>query len=218
MRNKDALDFFGVMSRNSDDPKSVKLAHASDFSQMDADFILRYANSKTRILDLGSGTGLVLNKMYDKVGAITAVEPFAAFSKFIVTSGNVAIANKTFDEFSPENGSYDLVTVFGTMHYFNEAEAFAIYQKFLPALKENGKIIVKNQFGIHDDITVEGYSEELKRNYFAQYRHIAKEIGLLERAGYSQVRFFDIYPPECNRWENTHFFAIVADKHCVPDK
>lgn len=216
MRNKEALDFFRDMSQNSDDPKSVKLAHVSDFSQMDATFILSYTHARTRILDLGSGTGLVLNKIYDKVGSITAVEPFEDFSKFIVKSDNIIIVNKTFDEIQVERMEYDLVTIFGTMHYFNEAEASGIYRKFLPALKEGGKIIIKNQFGIREDVIVEGYSEELKRKYFAQYRHVDKEIDLLVDAGYRNAIIYDIYPPECNRWSNTHFYAIVADKPSYP--
>lgn len=211
MNNKEALDFFLCLSQNSNDPQSVKFS-INDFSQMDANFILRYSNHLTRILDLGSGTGLILNKLYDKVGAITAVEPFESFSKFLVKSANISVINKTFAEIQAEKMAYDLVTIFGTMHYFNESEALGLYQKFLPALKEGGKIIVKNQFGIREDVTVEGYSEELKCNYFAQYRHLDKEIGLLERVGYYNVKAFDIYPPECNRWDNTHFFAIVAEK------
>lgn len=62
MENKEALGFFRKMSERSDDPKSVKLAKASDFSQMDAAFILNYADVNSTILDLGSGTGLIVNK------------------------------------------------------------------------------------------------------------------------------------------------------------
>lgn len=215
MNNKEALDFFRYLSENSNDPQSVKFS-VNDFSQADADFILRYANLQTRILDLGCGTGLILNKLYDKVGTITAVEPFESFSKFLVKSAKITVINKTFEEVHPERRAYDLVTIFGTMHYFNESEARGIYTKFFPALKEGGKIIIKNQFGIYEDVTVERYSEELKQNYFAQYRHIEKEINLLENAGYRNVKSFDIYPPECNRWNNTHFYAIVADKPIIP--
>ena len=96
MENKDAFQFFKSMSQKSNDPKSVKLANASDFSQMDADFIMRFANEKSTLLDLGSGTGLIINKIYDKVGFITAVEPFPEFTKFIYPSENIAVVNQTF--------------------------------------------------------------------------------------------------------------------------
>jgi hypothetical protein len=107
---------------------------------------------------------------------------------------------------------FDLVTIFGTMHYFSEREAVEIYTKYYPYLKEKGKLIVKNQFGVSEDVIVEGYSEEQKANYFACYRHIKKEQKILETIGYKNVEVHDIYPPECNRWDNTHFYAIVAEK------
>jgi SAM-dependent methyltransferase len=212
MENKDALDFFHNMSEKSQDPKSVKLANSSDFSSLDADFILKYADKNTNILDLGSGTGLIVNKIYDKVGHVTAVEPFPSFTKFIVPSDNVTVVNKTFDEFTIERTDYDIITVFGVMHYFNESESVEIYKKFYSALRTGGRIIIKNQFGVQEDVVVEGYSEEQKSNYYAQYRYIEKEVSNLSSLGYNNVVVVDIYPPECNRWENTHFYAIVAEK------
>lgn len=47
---------------------------------------------------------------------------------------------------------------------------------------------------------------------FASYRHIDKETLLLENIGYKNIKVVDIYPPEANRWDNTHFYAIVAEK------
>lgn len=212
MENKDAFHFFKLMSQNSNDPQSVKLANASDFSQMDADFIMKYANNESTILDLGSGTGLIVNKIYNKIKAITAVEPFPEFTKFIHSSDNVTIVNQTFEDFEVIRADYDLVTIFGTMHYFNEKEAEAIYKKFYSALKKGGKLIVKNQFGVSEDVIVEGFSEEQQCNYYAQYRQLNKEINMLEKLEYKDLQVFDIYPPACNRWGNTHFYAIVAEK------
>ncbi len=212
MENKEALNFFKLMSQNSNDPKSVKLAKSSDFSQMDADFILKFASKDSKIMDLGSGTGLVVNKIFNQVKSITAIEPFVPFTKFINPSSNIRVVNQTFDLFVVDEFDYDLITVFGTMHYFNEKEANEIYRKFYPALKQGGKLIVKNQFGVKEDVVVEGYSEEQKCNYYAQYRHIEKETNNLKNVGYKSTQVYDIYPAECNRWENTHFYAIVAEK------
>ena len=212
MENKEALAFFREMAGNSHDPKSVKLAKSSDFSQMDADFILQFADANSVILDLGSGTGLIVNKLYDKVKHITAIEPFSSFTTFIVPSDKVKIVNKTFEEYEIKRNDYDFVTIFGVMHYFNERESVEIYRKFQSALKKGGRLIIKNQFGVHEDVVVEGYSEEQKSNYYAQYRHIEKEVRNLMGIGYKNISVADIYPPECNRWENTHFYAIVGEK------
>lgn len=44
------------------------------------------------------------------------------------------------------------------MHYFDEEESIFIYKKYY------GFIIIKNQFGVKEDITIDGYSEEQKNN------------------------------------------------------
>ena len=212
MENKEALGFFQKMAANSHDPKSVKINPGNDFTQMDACFILKYADENSIILDLGSGTGLTVNKIYDKVKHITAVEPFSSFTQFIVSSDNISIVNKTLDEFQIDRTDYDLITIFGIMQYFNEEESISLYEKYYYALKKGGHIIVKNQFGIKEDVVVEGYSEELKTNYYSSYRYIDKEVGILQKVGYKKLKIEDVYPPECNRWENTHFYAIVGEK------
>ena len=213
MENKKALDFFQNISLSSDvDPLlSCKFSEVNDHTQMDADFIMKSASAETSILDLGSGTGLIVNKIYDKVKSIACVEPFEGFTKFIAKSENIEIFNQTLREFEPAR-QYDLITIFGVMQYFNEEESDTIYKKYFHFLKGTGKLIVKNQFGVNEDVVIEGYSEEQKRDYFAHYRHICKEVKMLENTGYKNVEVIDIYPPECNRWDNTHFYAIVAEK------
>jgi len=209
---KEALDYFSKMAEGQNvTPTSVKNIAANDFTSYDADFILRYSNPQTRILDLASGTGLTLNKIYNKVGKITAVEPFESFTKFIQKSPKIEIYNQTISDFEPKE-EYDILSFFGIMQFFTEEEAQKIYKKYLPALISGGKIIIKNQFGVKEDVIVSGYSEELKTEYFSHYRHLDKEMSILKQTGYKNIEAFDIYPPECNRWNNTHFYAIVAEK------
>lgn len=207
-----ALDFFAKMAKEeSDNPNCLKMAKNSDFSDMDADFILKYATPDTSLLDVGSGTGLIVNKIFRNVREITAIEPFVDFSKFIIKDKNIVVINKTSSDYEIDR-QYDIVTCFGFCQYLDEDEVRFFYKKIYNALKDNGKIIIKNQFGIKEDVTVKGFSTELKKNYYAQYRYINKEIDILNESGYKNMQFFDIYPPECNRWKNTHFYAIVADK------
>lgn len=158
---------------------------------------------------MAAGTGITLNKYYDKVKFITAVEKFKQFSDFIVKSSNIEVINSDIMLFEPEC-TYDLILMFGVTHYFNRAESEFLYKKYKKVLNKNGKLIIKHQFGLKEDVTVEGYSEELKCNYFSQYRHIDAEAELLKSIGFKTIEVIDIYPKECNRWENTHFYAIVA--------
>lgn len=211
MKNEDALNFFRNMSEVNKSAESVKLACASNFTGYDVDLITKYTSTDSHVLDLGSGTGLIVNKLYDKVAHIVAVEPIINFTKHILNEQNIEIVNKTILEYIP-SGEYDLITIFAVMHYFNEEEAAEVYQKYFQYLKKGGKMIIKNQFGVKSDVVVSGYSEEQKTNYYAHYRYIEKEVGTLKLIGFHKVEVIDIYPPECNRWENTHFYAITAEK------
>lgn len=212
MQNTQVLKFFEDMSKNQkDNPKSVKLACGTDYTQIDSDFIMRYANKNTSLLDIGTGTGLIVNKIFNKIREIYCIEPYSEFTKFIIKSNNVFIFNKNFFDFQTDK-AFDLITIFGTMHYVNENEAVEIYKKSYSLLKKNGHIIIKNQFGVDEDVNISGYSEEQKTNYYAQYRYINKEINILKEIGFKNIEKFDIYPPEANRWDNTHFWAIVGEK------
>lgn len=214
MENKYALNFFREISeKKTVKIKSDKLSSSNDFTKLDSLFILKYADKSSKILDMGSGTGLIVNKIYNKVGNITAVEPLKGFSKHIVKSNNVVVVNQNIFDFKPNiEIKYDLITMFGLMHYFNELEAIEIYKKYFYYLKNNGKMIIKNQFGVNDDVIVDGYSEEQNTNYFAHYRYLDKEVNILSKTGFYNVEAINIYPPECNRWNNTHYYAIVAEK------
>ena len=211
MNNQECLNFFRTMAHETDDIQSVKLANNTDFTDIDAKFILNYANNNSQILDLGSGTGLIVNKIYDKIKSIDCVDAYSEFTKFIINAPNIRIYNELLKDFKPDK-LYDLITTFGTMHYFNEEEARNLYKYYFQFLKKSGKIIIKNQFGLYEDITVESYSKEQQRYYYAQYRHIDKETHILKQIGYKIIDVVDIYPPEGNRWSNTHFYAIVASK------
>lgn len=210
MRNADALTFFGNMAANNPTEKDVRIYGKNDFSAIDTEFIVKFITKTSDILDLASGTGLIINKLYHRVRHIVAIEKFKAFSNFIIKSENVDILNDDIMEYESSD-RFDLITMFGVVHYFNEAESIALYTKYKNYLKKDGRVIIKNQFGIHEDVNVCGFSEELQESYYSQYRHIEKETKILTELGYRNIEVFDIYPPECNRWDNTHFYAIVAE-------
>lgn len=138
------------------------------------------------------------------------MEPCIGFSNLIKKSTNITVVNDTVQNFN-SNNKFDIISIFGVMHYFSGSEAIEIYKKYYNYLKDSGKMIIKNQFGLESDVTVNGWSEEQQRNYYAEYRHIDKEVDMLISTGFSKVKYYDIYPSECNRWDNTHFYAIVAD-------
>jgi cyclopropane fatty-acyl-phospholipid synthase-like methyltransferase len=211
MENKQSLNFFENLAKNNPDEKSVKITKVSDFSELDSNFIQKFTTADSEVLDLASGSGLIINKFYKQVKRIVAVEAFSEFSKFIIDSPNVEIVINDITKFESSE-KFDLITMFGIVQYFNEIEIKAIYYKYFHYLKPGGKFIIKNQFGVKEDVIINGYSEELKTDYFSNYRFIGKENQILQSIGFQNIEVFDIYPPECNRWENTHFYALIASK------
>ena len=163
------------------------------------------------MLDLGAGTGLLANKIYDKVKKVVAVEPFEEFTKYIVKADNIIIKNETIQNYAFDD-TFDAILLFGVVQYFNKEEVIKIYNKCKYALKPDGVLIIKNQFGILEDVVIDGWAENLKKYYISEYRQIDSEINLLKDNCFSCVEKFDIYPAECNRWDNTHFYAIVASR------
>ncbi|MCR5266681.1 MAG: class I SAM-dependent methyltransferase [Cyanobacteria bacterium RUI128] len=212
MNNKSALQFYKQLANKPDNnPSSVKLAHNSDYTDIDAKFILKYLDNDKTVLDLGSGTGLIVNKISDKAKSIDCVEVFEEFSQFIEKKENVQIINTDIKSYNTDK-KYDLILLFGIIQYFSKDEATDIYNKCYDYLKPNGRIIIKNQFGIKDDVIASGYSEEQKADYFSEYRHIDKETNMLKTAGFDNLEITDIYPAYANRWNNTHFYAITGIK------
>lgn len=207
--NSKAIEYWEEMAKSNPNEVTAKVNPQNDYTTLDAEFIMNYADSETEILDLASGTGMAISKYYERVGHIDAVEMFPEFSKFIPNSTKIEIFNESIVEFEPAK-KYDLVLMFGVVQYFNDIEIRDLYTKYKKCLNSTGKLIIKNQFGVKEDVIVSGISEELQKNYHSQYRYIEKEIKLLNSVGFSAVKVFDIYPPEANRWENTHFYAIVA--------
>ena len=190
---------------------SVKLSPSNDFSRYDVAFVRQYMFKNSTVLDIGAGTGLLTNALREHVHHIVAVEPFASFSDFIERSDNVTVVNETLEKYQSA-ALFDFVLLFGIVQYIAQSEVCGIYKKYYSMLKAGGKLLVKGQFGVNEDVIVDGFSSDLGRNYYSEYRHLGWEVNTLAEAGFNKVTAHDIYPPECNRWPNTHYYAIVAER------
>lgn len=210
MDNKQALTYWENISKEPISHASVKVNKVNNHSKEDTEFIMQFADKNSRILDLAAGTGGALNLYYDKVHSITAVEKFKEFSKLIVKADNVEIINADIMDFDT-NKQFDFVLLFGVMNYFNEDESIKIYEKCKKFLNMGGGLLIKQQFGVKEDVFVK-YSNELKREYFATYRHIDKEKDILKSVGFTKIEQYDIYDKSANRFDNTHFWALRAIK------
>jgi SAM-dependent methyltransferase len=206
-KNKQSIEFYKSLAINVTDAKILKFSN--DNTHHDVDFIRLFSKRNQSLLDLGSGTGLIINKLTNDFKDITAVELFKEFSDYI-NGDNIKIHNKNLIDFYIEK-KFGIATMFGTAHYFNEKESINIYKNIFSMLDDNSVFILKNQFGVEETKTVTG-SKALGKEYFAQYRFIDYEIKRLKSVGFKNIVVHDIYPAKENKWKDTHFYALVCEK------
>ncbi|GLY62470.1 methyltransferase [Pectobacterium carotovorum subsp. carotovorum] len=210
MGNKSILDYYDGLAKKIKNPIEMR-NKAKDSTRFDVDLMKSYASSERSLLDLGSGTGLLVNELVSDYKNIVAVEKYRQFSDFILVSDNVKVINEDILELKTTE-LYDVISVFGVMPYFNQEEAKKIYSLITNSLRKSvhSVAVIKHQMGVDCDVTVNGWSEELNAEYYSEYRYVENEIALLHQAGFTRIDKLDIYPSEFNRWSNTHFYALVC--------
>jgi len=208
--NKNAMKFYNNLSSTIRSPDETK-NKAKDGSKIDQEFILNHTPNKSSLLDLGAGTGLLVNGLVEHFNEVLAVEKFPSFSKFIKPRDNLQVVNEDLMEFEADR-LFSVVTIFACLNYFNLFEAREIYKKAWTSLSPGGVLITKHQMGVRDTVVVNRISVDLGQYYFSQYRTLKDEMMMLELIGFKNIRSFDIYPAEYNLHDNTHYFAITASK------
>lgn len=162
------------------------------------------------MLDLGSGTGLIVNKIVNSVKKLIAVETFQGFSKFIVDAPNLMVINADLDGFRIRR-KFDKVLCTGVMQYFSRPVVDKIYSNVFDMLKDDGLFIMRMHCGLNETVEVFG-SEENGPDFYAEYRHVDLENKILLESGFSDVQVLDEAPEELNVWENTRHFMFVCRK------
>jgi SAM-dependent methyltransferase len=206
----DSKAYWESLSKKIQNPGETKNKRP-DTSDLEVDFIMNYLNPSDKILDIGSGSGLIINKLVDKVKHITAVEKFEGFTKFIVEHPNMLVINADILGFKMRK-TFDATLCFGVAQCFSLTDAKEIYQSLFEMTKPGGILIVRMHCGLEKTKVVDGYSEELGTTYFAEYRHVEEEMNLLRSIGFNTVEKHDIFPDTLNVWNDTRHFIFVCKK------
>lgn len=182
-----------------------------DTSDLEIAFLRDHISPDADVLDLGSGTGLIINKLIDHVAGITAVEKFEGFTRFIRHHDNMLVINSDLIGFKIRK-AFDVALLFGVAQCFAKEEMRDIYANLFDMVRPGGKLIVRMQCGLHADILVDGFSQELGTHYFAEYRQRDHETAFLQEFGFTGIEVFDIFPDTLNVWDNSRHFIFIAHK------
>jgi len=202
--------YWRQLSQKIENPVQTKNKRP-DTSDLEIDFLKSWVKPSDDILDIGSGSGLIINKLINHVGHITAVEKFEGFTKFILHHPNMLVVNADILGFKIRK-QFDAVLLFGVTQCFNKEEAASLYQASAEMTKPGGLVIVRTHCGLEADKTIDGYSNELGTEYFAQYRQVDQEMQLMKSFGFSSVEKYDIFPDTLNVWPDTRHFIFVCKK------
>lgn len=181
-----------------------------DTSDLEIEFLNKHLNKSDDVLDIGTGSGLIVNKLFNNVNHITAVEKFEGFTKFILDTPKILVINAELNGFKMRK-KFDAILSFGVSQCFSLKDIRPMYESFIEMLKPNGKLIIRMQCGIEKGKIVDGFSEELQTNYFADYRHWEFEKQLLEEVGFKNIQLFDIFPDTLNVWPDTRHYLFVCN-------
>lgn len=203
-------NYWGSLAKRIEKPGDTKNKRP-DTSDIELDFLKKYCDSDTTVLDLGSGSGLIINKLLPFVKHITAVEKYEGFSKFIVDDPNMAVINADLIGFKIRS-TYSVVLCTGVGQCFPKHEMTDIYKNIFDMVEDGGLFISRMHCGIKEDVLVNGYSEELGTDYFAEYRSLENEVALIKEIGFTSVETFDFLPDSINVWDNTRHYYFICKK------
>ncbi len=175
--------------------------------QLDYALARSHITAESRVLDLGAGTCTLSALLESEVASVLAVDKYQDFLKHAPKTKKFSTQCADVTEFRSSD-TFDLILLFGVVNFLTVDEETELYQRCLAMLDSGGTFIVKNQCSVSEELVVDKFSEELNSHYHARYPAFQRQYEQLSRL--FSVTAVDIYPPEINRWEDTHFYAFVC--------
>ena len=176
----------------------------------DSELIKKYITPNCSLLDLGCGTGVMEELLYKEIKKIVAIDKYQEFINKAIKKDNIEYI---IDDFSGLNfdEKFDIIILFGVTMYLSDNEFLNLLNKMYNLLKNDGTAIIKNQWGITEELEINKYSEDLKSIYYAKYRKLSAVRDIIESNGFS-CKIHDMYPEDMNEHKNTHEYALILKK------
>lgn len=211
---KKIIDGFFLKRTSIKDNYLASRYHHNNRDEFDFNLIKKYIDKNSIILDLGCGTGILEKKLSSHVKRIIGVDKFQEFLKRAYQAENIQylvgdLANLDINNLKD---NYNVILLFGVSFYLSDDELNDLIAKVVTLMTKNSIFIIKNQWGIKDELIVNKYSEDLQSDYYAKYRKLEDICNLLKLHNLT-YEVVDIYPPEMNLWNNTHEYALIIRKN-----
>ena len=149
-----------------------------------------------KIIDLGTGTGLQLVKLYEKYPSIETIaidvsDKMLNKLKEKNISNNIKIVNESFFDYDFGN-NIDAVISTQALHHFEPKDKIKLYKKVYNCLKVNGIFIIEDYFANTDEDERKGF-EDYKNLVKGKDKHydtpltIEHEIEILKQSGFENI-------------------------------
>ena len=178
-------------------------------AQLDADLevVKPHLDAKT-VLDLGAGTGELLQPFAYRAELVTAVDMVPAFLDQIPEFQGLERVVCDLETFVPSR-SYQLVLMFGVVTHLSVEDESMIYSQVTRALSAGGRAIVKHQCADGEGFTVDRPpTADDPVGYVGRYPAIEDQVRLLGQH-FTRVEVFH-YPDRLRRYDNSHDCAFVC--------
>ena len=189
-RTAEMSEFFNKIVDIDYDEKHLKVINAKE------KIIEFLPKNVEKIIDLGTGTGLQLIKLYKEYPDVhtTAIDISTGMLKKLEErhiSENITIVNKSFFEYDFEEGT-DAVISTQALHHFEPNDKLALYKKVYNCLKNGGLFINEDYFAVDNNAEKQGFEDyyNLVRGEGKHYDTpltIEHEIEILKEAGFSSI-------------------------------
>lgn len=190
-RSTEMKDFFNRAVDIDYDERHSKLMKGKERL---IDFLPKNIN---RIMDLGSGTGLQLIKLYKeypnvKTIAIDISDGMLKKLKERNLSDNIEIVNKSYFDYDFGNGINDAVMSTQSLHHFNIEDKTRLYQKVYDSLKEAGVFVNEDYFVFTDEEEKEKMNDYIQQEKGPEAHYdtpltMNHEMEILRSVGFNEI-------------------------------
>lgn len=167
-------DFFAARVDGYDEHMRTTIEGASDFYAYTASLLP--AETGTRVLDLGCGTGLELEEYFrlNPEADVTGIDLSEAMLKALkekLPDRRISLVVGSYFDVPFGEKKYDAAVSVESLHHFPAEQKGTLYAKLRAALKDNGFFVLTDYFA---------ESEEMEKEYFRNLKQLRAEQGLPE--------------------------------------